>query len=448
MANRTVDVTIRSKNQTGNAFKDAKQSILGLVNPVNILKGAFAALGIATLAGVFKKATRAAIEHERALGQNVETLDRLKAAWDYVLVSLGRAILGMDRVGGASDTATRALATLGQWIEDNRGTIEGLANVFLALARAVTAASYAIQKITLKDALGLGGGSILAAPVNFAKALYGEGAADAVRGSRGSAGDPAGFTRFRAEQARIKELEERKKNADKYEKQFGQIEGFRRQGAPAIGLMPGQGGLPGLRPATLADAQGAPAAIADAIAEGQANKALEGLESMRDVLDDLTTNTITNFGETWAEAIGAIVTGSEHAGKAILKAFRRATGGSLIAEGQKWLMEAGAIAIKGVYNPGELGRAAALFAKGSAAIALGSAFMGGGGGGGGGGLSGSALSAQQSEMSQNKGKRTIVIRGGTNLDMRNPAVRQELSDALSDLIELGDFDLEFEVGGA
>lgn len=441
---RTIDVTIRGKNQLGGALKDAKQSILSLINPVNVLKGAFAALGIATLAGVFKKATKAAIEHEQGLGRNIETLDRLKAAWDYVLVSLGRAILGIDHAGGVTETATKALATMGQWIEDNRHVFEGLADVFLAMARSITAVTAAIGKLDLqKFDWGLIGAS-----KEFVRTLSNFGVRDAITGGRGGpTPGPPGFDRFRAEQARIKELEERRKNADKYEKDFGQLEQFRRQGAPSIGLTPGQvGTIPGLRQATLADAQAPAAAVAGAIAEGQADKAVAGLESMRDVIDDLTTNTITNFGETWAEAIGAIVTGSESAGKAILKAFRRATGGSLIAEGQKWILEAGAIAIKGVYNPGELGRAAALFAKGTAAIGLGSAFMGGGGGGGG-GLSGSSLGAQQREMNEARGKRTIVIRGGTNLDMRDPTVRQELADALSDLGDLGDLEFEFSRGG-
>ena len=101
---------------------------------------------------------------------------------------------------------------------------------------------------------------------------------------------------------------------------------------------------------------------------------------------------------------------------------------------------AAAIAVKGLYNPVDWGRAAELFAIGSAEIALGSALSGGGGGGGrgsgGGGLSSASFAAQQNDVQNSRGSGTIQIVGSPFLNMNDPAQRDALAGALQDLFGL------------
>lgn len=442
--NRNVDVTVRGKNQSGKAFQDARsdvkkfeQGISSALNPLRLFKAGLAALGLASFGALLRNATSKAIENEKAVGGNARAVTALSTAWNDWQIKLGRAILGFDQGAERIDGLTQMLVGLGRWIDDNRDSIDLLSGSVATLVGwlgQLTAWSVdhsglkAIRDTAQALAELLPGSSTEedeTAQLNGRELIAYSRAMAAIRKRR------------RQEAERIKAIARNKELEPASESNRGRLDGLgfkvsNSGGMPRIGITSGQsGGEIGLGPADPSRATSS-VMVADAISQGHALKAAEGIETLGDSLDNVAQGSILNFAETWSEAIGSIVTGSENAGKAIAKAFRKATGSALVAEGQKWMLEAAAIAIKGFYNPVDYGRAAALFAKGTAAIALGSALAGGGGGGGAGSssnLGAGAMGAQQRESIDGQGETRIIVIGDPYLNMADPRIRDSFVDA-------------------
>src|ERR1041385_8717928 len=81
---KNVEVTIKGKNDTKGAFTDVEKGLnsLGkqgrdLVNPMNLLKGAIAGLGIASLTELLKSCIAGAMDAEAAWAQVTSSLDNL-----------------------------------------------------------------------------------------------------------------------------------------------------------------------------------------------------------------------------------------------------------------------------------------------------------------------------------------------------------------------------------
>lgn len=430
MPTRAVDVIIKGKNLATAAFKDARGDLekfsgkIGrMLGPLNLLKGAIAALGVASLGALFKKATEAALAHEKGLGRNVETLDRLKAAWDFVLVSLGRALLGMDKGGNATNMFVDALAGMGNWIEQNKGVFQEFLGIVTKIASVLGMA-----------ARGIGG------LVALARGKGLQAAAAIIEGSGGEA--QASFAKFQRERKQIeanKEAERLRKEAEaeakrEWERTRKEFEAkivpmMATETTGAVGTGRSFIGLTGEGPASLSPI-GDPAALD--VGVQKISELQLAIGSLDDSIRGVAKGAIVEFADAWADATQEMIAGSGRLGDAIIRAGRRAVGGVLMAKGRETLLDAAKAAIQGFTNPTEFLRAARLFAIGTAQMAAGQLFAGGGGGGGGGGGLGAAGFAQQRDETSDRGEATIVVQGGL-LDMSDPRQANALADAIAEL---------------
>lgn len=419
MAARTVDVTIRGRNEAGKAFRDTERDIDGftrgvrrVLNPLQLLKGILVGLGIASVGALFRKATTAALEHERGLGRNVETLNRLGDAWNYVLVQLGRAILGLDSTGAFADQATNALARFGDWIDQNKAPLQEFIELLVKGANA----------LSLMARWAAAGGGI----TGLAAALGRQAADRAV-----TAATSTGFQKFVRERAEIREREEAERERKQREAQAKrEAEAARKRLEESlkqhdVGYLRAQVGQLGTGEQPLAPIT---AAAPELNLGEQMTEGTLAVNELRDAID-ISAESIVNFADTWADATQEMISGSLSLGEAILKAGRRAVGGVLAAKGRETLLDAAKAAIDGFTNPIQFLRAARLFAIGTAQMAAGQLLAGGGGGGGGGGLGGGAFSAQQQEATEQRGEGTIIVEGGL-LDMSDPRQAERLADAI------------------
>jgi len=433
MAARTVDVFIKGRNLANQAFKDTEQWLKKLLHPMTLLKGAIAAMGVASLGALFKKATEKALEHERGLGRNVEQLNKLKDAWDFVLVRLGQALLGMDKGGKATNMFVDALVGFGKWIEDNRGAFEQL--IFLVTK--------------LAGVLGMAARGI-AAVVALARGKSLQEAAAIAEGSNSAAAQKS-FQQFQRERAQIKRNQDFAKNGDtrvvegageidkilaateKMRKEREARETAAREAATRKALevhTPGMNfGAPSL------NLQPIPESVIKGLDVGKTkiDELALAMQELGDSVKDVATGSIVLFADTWADATQEMISGSAKLGDAIIRAGRRAVGGVLLAKGRETLLDAAKSFVMGFTNPVEFVKAAKLFAVGTAQMAAGQMFAGGGSGGGGGagGLGGGGFQQQQQETG-GKGDVTLVIEGGL-LDMSDPRQEQAFKDALESL---------------
>lgn len=443
MAARAVDVEIRGKNTTGKAFKDAAgevdsfaKRVTGLINPMNVLKGVIAGLGIASLGAVFKKATAAAIEHETSLGRNAAQLTRLGAAWDFVLVKLGQAILGMDQTGGFTDRATAALASMGQWIEQNKGTFQEFAGILLTIAKAVSGISAREFTRSIDSRF-----ASMMDRVMGRSAVADVGPPTSAKGSR--AGTFETFLRERDQAAARKLAEEESKRAAKDAADKAKREQQRIQDEFNSKILPQLGGS-STRPGILSTGVGTLGATPtlSAIGDPRAldvgtksiNKMQMAVGDLRDSISGGAKSAILDFAATWEEVSDLMVNGSMKLGRAIELAGKKAVGGVLLAKGRETILDAAKAAVQGFTNPAEFAKAAKLFAIGTAQMAAGQLFAGGGGGGGGAsaGLGAGGFADQQRETSDGRGEGVIIIKGGI-LDTGNPDQMDALATAFEEL---------------
>lgn len=399
-------------------------------------------------------------------------------AWDNVLESMGRALSGMS--GGSSVTGqlTETLNALGVWIDENRSNVDALGQ---SLAYVLEQLGQ-IPKAVVMAGEGFGEvGSILtrtyyqatnwmrsdASKVN----LKAEDAGDAdyykalgrIRARRERtkreeiAASEAQKTRTKQEREAAEAAQkQRLKDAKDQEKQFAKLQDdLKGETMPKVGISLGEGKPITLREATLGDAQASAGALAEAIDTAQMDKATQSVFDLRDAIDEVATGSLRNMVDTWAEATEAIVSGSDSVGNAIGKAIRRGVGSAMMAQGKKNLLEASAIAIEGLYNPVDWARAAKLFGIGTAQIATGSLFAGGGGGGGGsaggsgapGGIGPGGFQQQRDELDR-EGEGVIVIEGDPYLDMSNPRIEDALAGAINKLGKKRVLRFVYSPGGA
>lgn len=156
MAPRQVDVTIKGKNETGPAFrgveanaKGLQGSIASLLNPVNLLKGAIAGLGLATLVNFFKSSIASAGEAEAAWTRATSALANAGVEASIVRPEIEAMAVAIQKSTRFSDdAATDSFATL---VGISKDYAESLKNVSLAANIA------AAKKIDLADASKLVG---------------------------------------------------------------------------------------------------------------------------------------------------------------------------------------------------------------------------------------------------------------------------------------------------
>jgi hypothetical protein len=392
-------------------------------------------------------------------------LHQLANAWDEVLKAMGRALTGM--AGGTSTTAalTGKLTELGTWIDDN---LTALNDVAKALGEIVGLLGKIANFGVLKPLASLGqvvSGNI--ADDSVIGAIAGGAARAQLRMQGNPETDDDGTTPeyYRAmAQIRKRHHEQLQKELDAAKQQQAQDaadDAEKKIVDAAKGKLKHTG--PDRADIQAADAYESKTLGVDAFLQQQeaANAApppftidpdvlKHAADAVRDVhvaVDDLGTSianikndTITGFADAWGDAMTSMVTGSQSAGAAILGAFKKAIGGAAMAEGKANLLAAAAIAVKGLYNPVDWGRAGELFAIGSAEIALGAALGGGGGGAGAGGyrggstgLSGSDIQSQQQDMGS---QTSTIYLNGQFLDMSDPRQAESLSNALFDLYGL------------
>lgn len=383
-------------------------------------------------------------------------LERVANAWDNVKESIGNALLGFDGAESSTGALTARLGEMSVWIDQNKSNLQDtltvLTDILTALGKfanlTIVKPLAAVRRAATGDLredrlLGL---------------IVGTMARQQVRAEGGNpdledVGDLA-YIRALEKIRKRRETEVAKQVAANTQATYqspisdaerkAQDRAFEKlmQDIPTASTLRAQqrnqgllGPDTGLKPLT-DDVIGPMIPTLEGATE-QIDVMTGSLGAFRDTLVDIGQNTVGTFASTWGDAVASIVTGAEKGGGAILKAFRKATGGSLMSEGQKWLYEAGAIAIKGFYNPVDWGRAAQLFGLGTAAIGAGAAIAGGGSGGGGAGagLSGAGFSQQQREMSESRGTGTIQVIGGL-LNMNDPRQRDALGDAINTLTGL------------
>lgn len=374
-------------------------------------------------------------------------------AWDNVLESMGRALLGMTGAQSTTSGLSGKLNELSKWIDENRTSLNEVGQSLAYIVEQFTS----LVNMPIMAAQGFGEVGGVLGHAYYAATNWMRSKESKVDLHAEDAGDSdyykaLGQIRARRERAKRLELEAQKQRLDdakaqaqwekdskeglaQQDKRFGRLQGdLAGEAKPKVGLTHGTPGAdPTLRDATLADAHASAGAIAEVIDTAQIDKATQSVFSLRDAIDSVATGSLRAMADTWEEAVVSIVSGSDKAGAAIGKAIRKGVGAGMMAEGRQNLLSSAAIAIKGLFNPVDWGRAAKLFGIGTAQITTGALFMGGGGGGGGGysgggGVGSSGFSSQQREVA-GKGDMTLVIEGGV-LDMSDPRQERAFVDAL------------------
>lgn len=386
-------------------------------------------------------------------------LRQVANAWDNVLEALGRAILGMGNASGTTNRLTTTLNGFATWIDENKADLTFIGDqlarilgllgkiadmgILKPLAGVGRIATGNVDDDTVGGFLGRQMARLAGAPVDLEDAGSGEyyKALGRIRArSRRQAQEEARAAAAAAAESRYKAKYDAKDFAA-VDKRLDEVsfDAARSGGIPRTGIT---GEIPGLRPATMADAGVSSSVVGGIIGDTQQlQEATKAIVDMGDEIDAVATGAMTNMADTWAEAVESIVTGSDKVGAAIGKAIRRGVGQAMIAQGRKNLLEAAAIAVEGMFNPVDWGRAAKLFGIGSAQIATGTLFAGGGGSGGSGGVGGAGFSSQQQEMQESRGKGTIIVRGSSVFDMSNPDYRDQLVDAINDLRQYRDIEI-------
>lgn len=566
MGKRDVDVTVRGKNETKGAFKDAGSDvegfgkrIMGLLNPVNLLKGGLASLGVLGFGALAKKSVEAASESEAAwarvesavenagltfanfrgeldavfasiqkttrysddaaadafaalmsitqdytgsvknltLATNIaaaKKIDLVSAAelvgkaaigetaalkkqgivikegsdaiaelskrfngfaerdaesmqgqllqvanaWDNVLESMGRAILGMGGAGETTNKLTDSLNSFATWVDENKDNLAAVRDLLLEIAGAIgTIGAFALKPMLKKDgqlfAPGTHLGDLFGAQSRNSGAGRSWGDAE-VNAERQRRAEIAAAERARKDQAfRDAQAEITKKAmaGKKFSAGTGGSQKYDREGEDIL-----------LRAAGF-DTMTAGKSEEFRIDPKMLEEIAKGVDTVKVSFDDLgmsidnvKTGAIMAFADTWGEAVESIVTGSSKAGAAIGKAIRKGIGGAMIAEGKSNLLSAAAMAVKGLFNPIDWGRAAKLFGIGTAQIATGSLFAGGGGGGGSGGAGGigaGGFAQQQNEVGGRGGGFTFII-DGKEFNTADPRVEEALAAALRDVL--------------
>lgn len=373
-------------------------------------------------------------------------LSRVANSWDDVKEAVGRAILGFDGASSSTGLLVSNLNGLATWIDTNRSGIyelaEGAKNLATWLLK-ITGIG-AVAKVAaegydrLFTAIAMLAGYDQNGPEDAGSGQYYKDLGriqarrrreqtDAIRRQQQEA-------RRQAEQARARE--EAKKAAPARQREMDQTaRDLERLGDKNAWFdddyLRGQVGQMGERPSLIPRVSDEVIRSIDT-ATTKITQMDVAAAAVRDTVLEMSESVIGSFAMAWSDATISIVQGSEKAGSAIGKAIRRGVGTGLVASGQSWLLEAGAIAVKGLYNPVDWWRAGRLALYGTTAIALGGAMAGGGGGGG--GLSAGSMQQQQRDVQEGRGEGTIIIQGGL-LDMSDPRQADALTDAINELGE-------------
>lgn len=403
---RTVDVTLRGRDETGPAFRSATGNtnklqtsasnllvtLSGLPGPIGRLGSALSQFavgggitvailgGIALVAQAFKKMEENAVAFTNRLrGIGDQTREALVARIGILQgreanLAAGRDANGADpnKAYSGADASALGSARRNKELEETRKLLNELGAELKDIDR--TASSAATEK---------------------AKAAAGKKAEEAVQAA--------------------------KKIKEKFDKEIAPMMGgaSTRAGilSSGIGLigegnprLTGPGGAPGLP------------------VSGSVNVASE----MEDQILRLSKDVIPGMADAWADAIQGMIQGTMTVGQAIKRVFIGSIGSVLVADGRANLLQAAAMLTKGIAkgNPIEWALAGKLAGIGSAEIALGSAMSGGGAGSS--SLGGGGFSQQSTELGENKGEGTIIVKGGI-LDTGDSRQMDALAAALSEL---------------
>ena len=147
----------------------------------------------------------------------------------------------------------------------------------------------------------------------------------------------------------------------------------------------------------------------------------DGLDSMSNLMSDMTHNLLQDFGSAFEDAFYKIAQGSGHAGRAFEAAFKNAIASVASYMGQFYMGKAiGSIGEAFLGHPGAAAAAAKYFAAATLMFALSGTLKGRAARLGGAGGSGASRAAQDSDqLADQKGEATVYIQGGL-LDMTDP----------------------------
>jgi hypothetical protein len=398
------------------------------------------------------KRFRGFAEHDAATMQG--ELHQVANAWDNVKEAVGRALLGIDATSVGTTKLVDTLTGLSTWIDANKSGVyefaTGLSNIFTWLLK-ITGVGPAV-KMSLEgyDRLfegiarvsGYASGPEDAGSGDYYKSL---GRIEARRRREAKRQEDANARRVREERAREAQAEHEKETRPEREKQQREFEKLQKditkgKHADQFGDANAFGsGFATPKLQKLSDDVIKP--ITGGVTKDISEATLAFTE-FGDAVESVAKDSFGAFADTWADVTQEIVGGSISMGDAIAKAGRKAVGGVLVAKGRETLLDASKAAVEGFTNPAKFLQAAKLLGIGTAQIAVGQMFAGGGGGGGGSGLSGAGIAQQQREAQESRGEAQIIIKGGL-LNMSDPEQADALANAIGELagrrvIVLGD----------